>query len=88
MRGLADFEIPEPGFHLRNCVVSDSSVIQWVDLPASRGHKRTAFLVEFTDESKQAEFNEAALDAVEACRRTKPKRTAKPTSRGSGSALA
>ena len=60
MRGLADFEIPELGLRLRNCVVSDTSVIQWIDLPASRGRTRTAYLVEFANESKQAEFNEAA----------------------------
>lgn len=87
MRGLADFEIPELGLRLRNCVVSDTSVTQWIDLPASRGRTHTAYLVEFTNESKQAEFNEAALDAVEACRRSKVKRTAKPASRGSGSTL-
>lgn len=88
LRGLADFEIPDLGMRLRNCVVSESAVIQWIDLPASRGRTRTAYLFEFTDEAKQAEFNEAALDAVEVCRRSKVKRPDKPSRPGSGLASA
>lgn len=87
LRGLADFELPELGMRLRNCVVSESSVIQWIDLPGSRG-ARTAYLFEFTEEGKQSEFTEAALDALEAFRRSKVKRPAKPSSPETGLASA
>ena len=78
LRGFADYLLPAFGLHVRDCAVHENNGRQWVQLPARPqldqnrdlirepdGRVRYATILVFDSTDAAAEFNEAALKALQ-----------------------
>ena len=78
LRGFANFLIPDIELHIRDCAVHESHGKQWVQLPArpqldqnrelireQNGKVRYATILTFDTTEAAAEFNDAALRALQ-----------------------
>ena len=76
--GFADFLLPAYGLNVRDCAVHDSNGKSWVQLPArpqldrnrelvreDNGRPRYATILMFETNDAAAEFNDAALRALQ-----------------------